>query len=154
MPEEMYQKLIGSPSCRSDRVRRRDMVIALLRIGDEFNATSTCPSRIGLPSPSGQLAKGTQAAEQAAVPARMVQLRRVGAEPAPGMLHPLALGGPRRPLLEDACDVAGAGDALDRCHQEMSSDPAKSVHEGGGITDESGRNLDNEALHLKSLQLD
>jgi hypothetical protein len=44
MPEEMYEKLIGSPCNLSDRVGRPDMVIPLLRIGVEFDATTTTVS--------------------------------------------------------------------------------------------------------------
>ena len=70
----------------------------------------------------------------------------------PGALF-VALRGERSPPLgKNACDITGVGDALDRCHHDMSSDPAETVHESGRIVHESGCDPDNQRLHFVSLR--
>jgi hypothetical protein len=68
------------------------------------------------------------------------------------MLDLLTRGGAKTPLVEDACHVAGFGDALDRCHYNVSNDPGKTVHERESIADEGGRDLGREGLHLGCLR--
>src|SRR6185437_1395953 len=102
---------------------------------------------------SGQFAKEMQAAEQAAMPARAMRLGRVAAEHAPGVTDLLARGAALCPLVEDACHVTGFGDALDRCHHNVSSDPGKTVHEREGIANKGGRDLGREGLHLSYLRV-
>ena len=111
------------------------------------------PNCIGLPSPSGQLAKGAQAAEQAVTAARARPLRRALAQREPGALLPFALGGTGRALRQDASDIAGMGDTFERGHYEVSNDPGKTVHEGDRIAKEGGRGLGKEGLHGRGLQV-
>jgi hypothetical protein len=75
---------------------------------------------------SGQFAQETQAAKPAAAPARMA-------------------------LVKNACDIAGVCDTFDRCHHNVSHDPAETVHENGRIANESGYDLDNKGLHVDRL---
>jgi hypothetical protein len=69
------------------------------------------------------------------------------------MSHLLTLRGPGSTFRENACDVAGSGDALEGCHYQVSNDPAKTVHQGESISDKGGGDLNNEGLHLKRLQV-
>jgi hypothetical protein len=78
---------------------------------------------------SGQFAQETQAAKPATAPIRTA--------PAP---H-----------LKNACDIAGVCDTLDRCHHNVSHDPAETVHESGRIVNESGCDLHNKGLHVECL---
>jgi hypothetical protein len=60
--------------------------------------------------------------------------------------HRRALVTRRPPAGQNAADVAGIGDALDRRGGDVDDNFAKSLHEFDGIVDESGGQLGNEGM--------
>lgn len=91
----------------------------------------------------GEVAKGRETAEQAE-PAAL--LTRTGAARPP---HPEG----RAPLSKHAGDVAGIGDAIDRGHGEPQQGPAEAGHEGSGVIDEGGDDINSEGLHFADLRV-
>ena len=59
-------------------------------------------------------------------------------------LHHRAQAARRLPAGQNAADVAGIGDALDRRGGDVDDNFAKSLHEFDGIVDERGGQLGNE----------
>lgn len=90
-----------------------------------------------------EAAKGREAAKNAE-PATF-ETRTVAAGPP----HPEGLA----PLSEHAGNVAGIGDAIDRPHRQPDNGPAKAGHEGGGVVDEGGGDINSEGLHFAGLQV-
>jgi AcrR family transcriptional regulator len=90
----------------------------------------------------GEAAKGREAAEQAESAALMTGTGAVGAP------HPEG----RAALGQDAGDVAGICDAIDRRHREPQERAAKSGHEGRGVIDEGGGDINSEGLHFAGLR--
>jgi AcrR family transcriptional regulator len=91
----------------------------------------------------GEAAKGREAAEQAESAALMTGTGAVGAP------HPEG----RAALGQDAGDVAGICDAIDRRHREPQERAAKSGHEGCGVIDEGGGDINSEGLHFEGLRV-
>jgi hypothetical protein len=58
---------------------------------------------------------------------------------------------PGAPLGQNARDVTGICDTLDRGHHHVSHDSAKSVHQSCSIANERGRDLANKGLHVGCL---
>jgi hypothetical protein len=58
---------------------------------------------------------------------------------------------PGAPLGQNASDVTGICDTLDRGHHNVSHDSAETVHQSCSIANESGRDLDDKGLHVGCL---
>ena len=58
----------------------------------------------------------------------------------------------RPPAGQNAADVAGIGNALDRRGGDVDDNLAKSLHEFDGIVDESDGQLGNKGLHWGGLR--
>ncbi len=54
---------------------------------------------------------------------------------------------------EDAGNVAGIRNAIDRCHGEPHQGPDKAGHESGGVIDEGDGDINSEGLHFAKLQV-
>src|SRR4029079_7041387 len=91
----------------------------------------------------GEVAKGREAPKQAEPAAFMTDEATVGAP------HPEG----RAALGEHAGNVAGVCDAIDRRHRELEGGPAKAGHEGGGVIDEGGDDINSEGLHFAGLRV-
>ncbi len=91
----------------------------------------------------GEMAKGREAAENAEPAA--FEACTIAARPP----HPEG----RAPFGEHAGDVAGIGDTIDRRHGDPQQGLAKSGHEGGGVVDEGGGDINSEGLHFGRLQV-
>ena len=91
----------------------------------------------------GEVAKGREAAEQAE-PAAIAA--RTGAICPP---HPEG----RAAFGENAGNVAGIGDAVDRAHRELEQGPAEAGHESRGVIDEGRSDINSEGLHFAGLQV-
>ncbi len=87
------------------------------------------------------MAKGREAAEQAE-PEALVK----GTVCTP---HPES----RAAFDQDAGDVAGIGDTIDRGHREPQKRAAKSGHESCGVIDEGGGDINSKGLHFAGLQV-
>ncbi|MHC2275256.1 AcrR family transcriptional regulator [Bradyrhizobium diazoefficiens] len=90
-----------------------------------------------------EVAKGGEATKQAEPAAFATGAATVGAP------HPEG----RATLSEHAGNVAGIGDAIDRRHHELEGGPAKTGHEGCGVVDEGGGNINSEGLHFAGLRV-
>jgi AcrR family transcriptional regulator len=90
----------------------------------------------------GEAAKGREAAEQAEAAALITGTRAVGPP------HPEG----RAALGQDAGDVAGICDAIDRRHREPQERPANSGNESGGVINEGGGDINSEGLHFAGLR--
>lgn len=91
----------------------------------------------------GEVTKGREAAEQAESAALLTGA--VAARPP----HPEG-----RPAFgKHAGNVAGICDAIDRRHGEPQQGAAKAGHEGGGVVDEGGGDINSEGLHFGRLQV-
>ncbi|MBB4427282.1 AcrR family transcriptional regulator [Bradyrhizobium sp. CIR48] len=117
--------------------------------GKSFLATSSCiraDPRVQVACTSGEMGevtKGREAAEQAESAALLTGA--VAARPP----HPEG-----RPAFgKHAGNVAGICDAIDRRHGEPQQGAAKAGHEGGGVVDEGGGDINSEGLHFGRLQV-
>ena len=91
----------------------------------------------------GEVAKGREATKQAEPATFTTDAATVGAP------HPEG----RAALGEHAGNVAGVCDAIDRRHRELEGGPAKAGHEGGGVIDEGGDDINSEGLHFAGLRV-
>lgn len=96
---------------------------------------------------SGEMAEAAKGREAAAKTAELAAFEtRAGAAGPP---HPKG----RAPFSEHAGNVAGIGDAIDRPHRQPDNGPAKAGHEGSGVVDEGGGDINSEGLHFAGLQV-
>ncbi|MBB4372502.1 AcrR family transcriptional regulator [Bradyrhizobium sp. cir1] len=91
----------------------------------------------------GEVAKRREATKQAESAAFATDAATVGPP------HPEG----RAPLGEHTGNVAGIGDAIDRRHRELEGSPAEAGHEGCGVIDEGGSDINSEGLHFAGLQV-
>jgi len=95
----------------------------------------------------GKVAEGRDAAEEAA-PAT-----GPGATFVPGAFPARVPHAERRAALgENACDIAGICDAIDRDCHKAEDGPAKADNKGRGVIDEDGGDINSEGLHFAGLQ--
>ena len=94
-------------------------------------------------SQMGKVAKGREAAKNAKF--------------APFAPCTVATGPPhpegRTPFGKHAGNVAGIGDTIDRRHREPENGPAKAGHEGCGVIDKGGGDINSEGLHFAGLRV-
>jgi AcrR family transcriptional regulator len=91
----------------------------------------------------GEVAKGREAAKNAKLAALETCTIAVGPP------HPEG----RPTFRKHAGDVTGVGNAIDRRHGEPQQGPAQAGHEGGGVIDEGGGDINIEGLHFAGLQV-
>lgn len=119
-----------------------DMVSPSLQPDIAFEATTNVAAA-PVSGEMGEAAKGREAAEQAEAAALMTGTAAVGPP------HPEC----RTALSQDAGNVAGICDAIDRPHREPQEGAAKSGHESCGVIDEGGGDINSEGLHFAGLRV-
>ena len=91
----------------------------------------------------GEVAKGRETAKNAELAAFETSTGAAGPP------HPEG----RAPLGEDAGNVAGIGDTIDRPHGQPENGPAKAGREACSVIDEGGGDINSEGLHFAGLRV-